>query len=190
MRTVFYGTPALAVPFLDLLARKTSVAAVVTQPDKPAGRSLAVVPGPVKAAALKLGLVVLVPETPALVAVQLRQFKPDLAVSVAYGKILPQEILSLPVLGSLNVHFSLLPRYRGAAPVQWCLARGETKTGVTVFWMEPKLDAGPIFIQRETAVFADEDAGGLFARLGELGRELFFHKVFYVFICAHIFKKA
>ncbi len=169
MRTVFYGTPELAVPFLELLSRKTSVVAVVTQPDKPAGRSLAIAPSPVKTAAIRLGLSVLSPEKPADALAPLGVLKPDLAVAVAYGKILPREVLSLPTLGSWNIHFSLLPLYRGAAPVQWSLAQGATQSGVTLFWMEPQLDAGPIFLQRETAVSEDEDAVGLFARLGRLG---------------------
>ncbi|MFA6004159.1 MAG: methionyl-tRNA formyltransferase [Elusimicrobiota bacterium] len=171
MRAIFYGTPACAVPFLELLARRTSVVAVVSQPDKPAGRSLQLAASPVKVRALALGLPVLQPERPAAVVEQLRRLNPDLAVAVAYGRLLPPDILALPVLGSLNVHFSLLPKYRGAAPVQWSLARGETETGVTIFWIERELDSGPVFRQERLAIDPDEDAEALMARLTRSGLE-------------------
>ncbi|MDD5628741.1 MAG: methionyl-tRNA formyltransferase, partial [Elusimicrobia bacterium] len=166
---LFYGTPALAVPFLDLLARKSAVVGVLTNPDKPVGRSLRVQPPPVKARALELGLSVLQPERPADAVAPLAALKPELAVAVAYGKFLPPELLAVPALGSLNVHFSLLPKYRGAAPVQWSLVRGESRTGVTVFWIEGGFDTGPVFLQRGLDIGPDEDAGGLFARLSPLG---------------------
>ncbi|MBI5241285.1 MAG: methionyl-tRNA formyltransferase [Elusimicrobia bacterium] len=171
MRTLFYGSPALAVPFLELLARRSEVAAVLTGPDAPAGRGLRVRPSPVKARALELGLSVLQPERPGAAAASLAALKPDLAVAVAYGRLLPPELLAVPALGSLNVHFSLLPKYRGAAPVQWSLVRGETRTGVTVFWIEAGLDTGPVFLQRGLEVGPDEDAGSLFARQTALGLE-------------------
>jgi len=169
VRTLFYGTPALAVPFLELLTRKSQVVGVLTGPDQPVGRSLRVQPTPVKARALELGLSVLQPERPAAAVAPLAARKPDLAVAVAYGKLLPLELLAVPALGSLNVHFSLLPRYRGAAPVQWSLVRGEPRTGVTVFWIEAGLDTGPIFLQRSLDIGSDEDAESLFARQGALG---------------------
>jgi methionyl-tRNA formyltransferase len=157
------------VPFLELLARKSQVAGVLTSPDQPVGRSLRVQPTPVKARALALGLSVLQPERPAAAVAPLAALKPDLAVAVAYGKLLPPELLAVPALGSLNVHFSLLPQYRGAAPVQWSLVRGESRTGVTVFWIEAGIDTGPIFLQRELDIGPDEDAPGLFSRQGALG---------------------
>lgn len=171
MKTLFYGSPALAVPFLDLLARKSEVLAVLTGPDQPAGRGLRVGPGPVKERALALGLRVLQPERPAAAAADLAALAPDLAVAVAYGRFLPPELLAVPALGSLNVHFSLLPKYRGAAPVQWSLVRGESRTGVTVFWIEGGFDTGPVFLQRGLDVGSDEDAGSLFARQSALGLE-------------------
>src|SRR5687767_9642543 len=140
MKTVFYGTPEVSVAFLEKLARRTEVVAVVSQPDRPAGRELKVEPTPVKRKALELGLKVLQPEKPSAIAESLRALAPDLAVAVAYGRILKPEVLSAPRLGTLNVHFPLLPKYRGAAPVQWSLARGETKTGVTVFWLDEGMD--------------------------------------------------
>ena len=169
MRALFYGTPSLAVPFLDILARKSTVAGVLTSPDKPVGRNLRVQPTPVKARALELGLSVLQPDRPAAAVAELSALKPDLAVAVAYGKLLPPNLLAVPTLGSINVHFSLLPKYRGAAPVQWSLARGESETGVTVFWIAEGLDTGPIFLQRGLEIGPDEDAEGLFSRLVALG---------------------
>lgn len=171
MRTLFYGSPALAVPFLELLARESEVLAVLAGPDQPVGRGLRVQPPPVKARALELGLRVLQPERPGAAAAELAALAPDLAVAVAYGRFLPPEVLAVPALGSLNVHFSLLPKYRGAAPVQWSLVRGESRTGVTVFWIEGGFDTGPVFLQRGLDVGPDEDAAGLFARQTALGLE-------------------
>lgn len=173
MRTVFFGTPATSVPFLRRLAARTSVLAVVSQPDRPAGRGLAVAPTPVKAAALELGLKVFEqPERPDEIAAELKALAPDLAVVVAYGRILKRGLLEIPRLGALNVHFSLLPRYRGAAPVQWSLVRGETRTGVTLFWLDEGMDTGPVQSSMETEIDPREDAASLLARLTELGVEL------------------
>lgn len=172
MRTVFYGTPETAVPFLRLLAAKTDVLAVVSQPDRPAGRGLALSPTPVKAEAQKLGLRVFQPSKPAEIAGELTALQPDLAVVVAYGRLLKADVLAIPRLGSLNAHFSLLPKYRGAAPVQWSLVRGETKTGVTLFWLDEGMDTGPIQAVVSADIAPDEDAPALLARLTALGVEL------------------
>ena len=169
LKTIFFGTPETAVPFLRTLAVRTEVLAVVSQPDKPAGRGLAVAPTPVKAAALALGLKVLQPSRPSEAAAELAALAPDLAVVVAYGRLLRRDVLEAPRLGTMNAHFSLLPKYRGAAPVQWSLARGERRTGVTLFWLDEGMDTGPIQSVLETEVGLDEDAGGLLARLIELG---------------------
>ena len=171
MKTLFYGTPAVAVPFLELLAKSGSVVAAVCQPDKPAGRNLRVEPVPVKEKALALGIPVLQPEKSSGIAAAIKDLAPDLAVAVAYGKILKSDALKVPRLGTLNVHFSLLPKYRGAAPVQWSLVRGEKKSGVTLFWLDEGMDTGPIFIQRETEIGPDEDAPALMKRLTALGVE-------------------
>src|SRR5271163_1696817 len=165
LKTIFFGTPETAVPFLRLLAERTEVLAVVSQPDKPAGRGLSVAPTPVKAAALALGLKVLQPAKPSEIAAELKALTPDLAVVVAYGRLLKRDVLDVPRLGTLNAHFSLLPKYRGAAPVQWSLVRGEKTTGVTLFWLDEGMDTGPVQAMRETAVDPDEDAGALLARL-------------------------
>lgn len=172
MKTLFYGTPEAAVPFLELLAQKTEVLAVVSQPDRPAGRSLQVAPTPVKKKAQELGLRVLQPSKPSEIAAELAALGADLAVAVAYGRILRKDALSAPKLGTLNVHFSLLPHYRGAAPVQWALAKGETRSGVTVFWLDEGMDTGPIFAMQDCVVGPDDDAPALMARLQELGVHL------------------
>ncbi|HEX4046193.1 MAG TPA: methionyl-tRNA formyltransferase [Elusimicrobiota bacterium] len=172
LKTIFFGTPETAVPFLRLLAKRTEVLAVVSQPDRPAGRGLAVAPTPVKAATLELGLKVLQPSKPSEIAAELKALGADLAVVVAYGRILKADALAATRLGFMNAHFSLLPRYRGAAPVQWALARGEKTTGVSLFWLDEGMDTGPVQAALETTVGADEDAGELLARLTALGVDL------------------
>lgn len=169
MRTIFFGTPETAVPFLRRLAARTEVVAVVSQPDKPAGRGLAVSPTPVKAAALELGLRVLQPGKPSEIAGELKALGADLGVVVAYGRILRPDVLSSTRLGLLNAHFSLLPRYRGAAPVQWSIVRGEKRTGVCLFWLDEGMDTGPVQAVLETDILEDEDAPALLARLTGLG---------------------
>lgn len=172
MKTIFFGTPETAVPFLRLLAAKTEVVAVVSQPDRPAGRGLETAPTPVKAAALALGLKVLQPEKPSEIAAELKALGADLGVVVAYGRILKTDALSSTRLGLLNAHFSVLPKYRGAAPVQWAIVRGEKKTGVSLFWLDEGMDTGPVQAVRETDIGDDEDAPALLARLTGLGVEL------------------
>jgi methionyl-tRNA formyltransferase len=158
LKTIFFGTPETAVPFLRLLAKETRVVAVVSQPDKPAGRGLEVAPTPVKKAALELGLKVLQPAKPSEIAAELKALGADFGVVVAYGRILKTDVLASTRLGLLNAHFSLLPKYRGAAPVQWALVNGETKTGVSLFWLDEGMDTGPVQDMTETAVGPDEDA--------------------------------
>lgn len=172
MKTIFFGTPETAVPFLRLLASKTEVVAVVSQPDKPAGRGLETAATPVKAAALELGLKVLQPAKPSEIAAELKALGADFGVVVAYGRIMKADVLSSTRLGLLNAHFSLLPKYRGAAPVQWSLVRGEKKTGVSLFWLDEGMDTGPVQAVLETDILTDEDAPALLARLTGLGVEL------------------
>jgi methionyl-tRNA formyltransferase len=172
LKTVFFGTPETAVPFLEMLASKTEVLAVVSQPDRPAGRGMTVSPTPVHAAAESRGLKVFQPAKPADIAEQLKSLKPDLAVVVAYGRLLKADVLAVPKLGTLNAHFSLLPKYRGAAPVQWSLVKGETKTGVTLFWLDEGMDTGPIQAAVAADIGPDEDAPALLARLTTLGVQL------------------
>ena len=176
LQIIFMGTPELSCASLESLARnkKFSVAATVTQPDKPKGRDLKLQPSPVKSLALKLNLPVLQParaRDEQFIA-ELRGLKPDLIVVAAYGHILPQTILDLPEFGCLNVHTSLLPKYRGAAPIQWAIAGGETETGVTVMKMDAGLDTGPIISQRRTPILPEDNSQTLHDRLAQLGSEL------------------
>lgn len=174
MRLVYYGTPALAVPPLRRLARDgRAPLLVVTRPDRPKGRGLAPGASPVKEAAIELGLPV---ATPARAGApeeidRIRALAPDLLVVAAYGQIFPPALLAAPRLGALNVHYSLLPRHRGAAPVQAALLAGDAETGVTTMWMTEGLDEGPVFLARATPIAPGEDAGTLGARLASLGAD-------------------
>lgn len=173
MRIVFFGTPDFAVASLQALVKgHFMVAGVVTQPDKPQGRSRSeLIPPPVKLAAQSAGIPVLQPIRPVgdVFTTSLRRLEPDLGVVVAYGHILRPEVLSVPPGGMINVHASLLPRYRGAAPVQHAILRGETETGITIMQMEAGLDSGPVLHRIVTAIEPDETAGALAGRLAGLG---------------------
>ena len=173
MRIVFFGTPEFAVPsFQALVQGRFTVAGVVSQPDKPQGRSRSeLVPSPIKVAALSAGVPVLQPVRPVgdVFTASLRRLEPDLGVVVAYGHILRPEVLSIPPRGMINVHASLLPRYRGAAPIQHAILRGETETGVSIMQMEAGLDSGPVLHRVATPIEPDETAGALLARLAGLG---------------------
>ncbi|MCM3871279.1 MAG: methionyl-tRNA formyltransferase [Pyrinomonadaceae bacterium] len=175
MRIVFMGTPEAAVPSLRrLLEDGHEIVAVWTQPDKPAGRGNKVTAPPVKVLAQLFGLKVCQPEKIRTAEAKslFASHNADLAVVVAYGRILPAEFLIAPKRGCINVHFSLLPLYRGAAPVNWALINGEEKTGVTTMFIEEELDSGPILLQRETQIGAMETAPEVMARLAETGAEL------------------
>lgn len=172
MRIAFFGTPAFAVPSLRaLLEEGFDVQAVVSQPDRPQGRSRSqLVPPPVKVAAQEEGIPVLQPERPVGdFATDLAALGADLGVVVAYGHILKPEILAIPRLGMINVHASLLPALRGAAPIQWAILNGNETTGVSIMQMEAGLDSGPVYHQIETEVAADETGAELTERLAELG---------------------
>lgn len=172
MRIAFFGTPEFAVPSLRaLLEEGFEVAGVVTQPDRPRGRSRSqLLPPPVKTVALEEGLPVLQPERPVGdFAAQLAALDADLGVVVAYGHILKPAVLATPRRGMINVHASLLPHLRGAAPIQWAILNGLETTGVSIMQMEAGLDSGPVYHTIETEVAADETGGELTARLAELG---------------------
>jgi methionyl-tRNA formyltransferase len=176
LRIIFLGTAELSCASLQALADdpQFQITAVVTQPDRPQGRELKPQPSPVKSLALRLGLPVLQPERvrdEPFIA-ELRSLQPDLVIVVAYGQILPPAILDLPRHGCLNVHASLLPKYRGAAPIQWAIASGDTETGVTLMKMDVGLDTGPIVSQRHTAILPADDSATLHGRLARLGAEL------------------
>lgn len=175
MRIVFMGTPESAVPSLQRLREDGhEIVAVWTQPDKPAGRGEKMHSSPVKEFALELGLKV---EQPKKIKAQeakdlFASYNADVAVVVAYGRILPLDYLTAPRRGCINVHFSLLPLYRGAAPANWAIVSGEKKTGVTTMFIEEELDSGPILLQRETTIGETETAPELMHRLSRIGADL------------------
>ena len=174
MRILFWGTPDFAVPSLSaLLGEGHDVLAVVTQPDRPAGRGRALRPSPVKVYALEESLPVLQPERARgdEFMQQLRELAPDISIVVAYGQILRRDVLDVPAHGSINVHASLLPELRGAAPINWAIKLGHDMTGVTIMRMIEQLDAGPILHQVSEPIGPDENAADLWGRLSEIGAE-------------------
>lgn len=174
MKILFWGTPDFAVPSLRALDDEGfDVVGVVTQPDRPAGRGRKLTPSPVKQVALEAGFPVLTPDRPRGEDFmdQVRALDPDISVVVAYGHILRPEVLELPPMGSINVHASLLPELRGAAPINWAIARGHESTGVTVMRMVEAMDAGAVIHRVEEPILPDETAGELTVRLSELGAQ-------------------
>jgi methionyl-tRNA formyltransferase len=173
-RVVFMGSPDFAVPALETLAAHYGLAGVVTQPDRPAGRGGTLKPPAVKAAALRLGIPVIQPEKlrhpEALI--QLRAWAPDVIVVAAFGQILRPEVLDLPKFGCINIHGSLLPRGRGAAPIQAAILAGDKETGITIMKMDPGVDTGPMLSQRAIAISPEDTAGTLFEKLAPIGAEL------------------
>lgn len=179
MNIVFMGTPDFAVPCLKTLADSThTVSAVFTQPDKPKGRGYKMIPTPVKKAAQEYNIPVYQPlslrkgEDAEAGMKVLKELSPDLIVVTAYGQILPEEILNLPKYGCINIHASLLPAYRGAAPINWCILNGETKTGVTSMQMDKGLDTGDMLLRRETEIGENETYQELYDRLAVMGGEV------------------
>jgi methionyl-tRNA formyltransferase len=172
VRVLFWGTPEFAAaPLRALIGEGSEVVGVVTQPDKPQGRSREIIPSPVKKIALEEEIPLFQPKNardPEL-AEQLKALEPDISVVVAYGHILPQKIIDLPAKGTLNIHASLLPLLRGAAPIQAAIQQGFTETGVTIMRVVKALDAGPIILQARSKIFEDETYGELQERLSELG---------------------
>ena len=174
MKVLFYGTPAFALPTLDALLRHHDVVAVVTQPDRPAHRGQRLTPPPVKERAIAASLPVLQPERvrdpgwpERLVALGA-----DIAVVVAFGQILPKAVLDAPRRGSINIHASILPRYRGAAPIAWAIMRGERETGISTFQMDPGMDTGDVLLTAPMPIGAEETADELAERLSRLGAEV------------------
>jgi methionyl-tRNA formyltransferase len=174
-RIVFMGTPEFAVPSLQaLIDHGEEVAAVVCQPDKPKGRGRALSPPPVKELALTADIPVLQPTKvrTAEFLEELRSCRPDITVVTAYGRILPGPLLNLPPLGTINVHGSLLPKYRGAAPIQWAILNGDTETGITIMQMDEGMDTGDILLQSSLAIEPDDTAGTLAVKMAQLGGRL------------------
>ncbi|QEY34034.1 methionyl-tRNA formyltransferase [Caproiciproducens galactitolivorans] len=174
MRIIFMGTPDFAVPCLQSIIEKHTVCAVFTQPDKPKGRGYALTPPPVKVLSQEKNIPVYQPKTLRTeeAAQLIRDLHPDAIVVVAYGKILPKEILAVPPYGCINVHASLLPKYRGAAPIQWAVINGEKETGVTTMYMAEGLDTGDMLLKEKIEIGSEETAGELHDRLSQLGAEL------------------
>jgi methionyl-tRNA formyltransferase len=176
LKIVFCGTPSFAVSTLKAVLRAGhEVALVVTQPDRPSGRGMTLVAPPVKETALAAGLPVIQPEKikkNAEFREQLESIAPDVILVVAYGRIIPKWMLDLPRFGNLNLHASLLPKYRGAAPVQWAIANGEPETGATTMRLDEGLDTGEILMQRKMALAPDQTSADVFPRLAEMGAAL------------------
>jgi methionyl-tRNA formyltransferase len=176
MKLVFCGTPMFAVPSLERLhASGFEIQLVVTQPDRPQGRGMALTAPPVKQSVLKLGLPVIQPEKIKKneeFQAQLKALQPDAIIVVGYGRIIPPWMLSLPRYGNINVHASLLPKYRGAAPVQWAIAQGESASGVTTMLLNEGLDTGDILLQKEMAIRQEDTAVTYAPRLAEMGADL------------------
>lgn len=174
-RIIFMGTPDFALPALELLNNSQyPIVAVITQPDRPAGRGQKEIAPPVKHLARKLGLPVFQPvkvKDPSFLET-LSQLHPDMVVVAAFGQLLPEAIIDAPKLGCLNIHPSLLPKYRGAAPLNWSIIRGETRTGVTIMLMDEGMDSGDILLQEETPLGDNETVGELHDRLADLGAKL------------------
>ncbi|MBE5783849.1 MAG: methionyl-tRNA formyltransferase [Clostridiales bacterium] len=179
MRIVFLGTPEFGVPSLKALKQAGyEVVGVFTQPDKPKGRGKKMQMSPVKECALEMGIPVYQPVKIRVDGVEnLRALKPDLCVTAAFGQILSQEILDIPRIGTVNVHSSLLPKYRGSAPINWALIQGETKTGVTTMMTDKGVDTGDILLKREADILPGENAEELTERLSQIGAELLIETV-------------
>src|SRR5271155_457871 len=173
---VFCGTPTFAVPTLEKLVEAGfRIPLAVTQPDRPKGRGLELVSSPVKQRALKLGLPIVQPERVKDnedFRARLTLLKPDAIIVVGYGRIIPRWMLDLPPLGNINLHASLLPKYRGAAPIQWAIARGEAVTGVTTMRIDAGLDTGDILLQQEVSIAPDDTAETLAPKLAAVGADL------------------
>jgi methionyl-tRNA formyltransferase len=175
LRIVFCGTPESAVPSLRAIAARAPewrVVAAMTQPDRPAGRGRKASPSPVRRAAEEAGIPVLTPEKPRHARAELEELAPDVIAVVAYGHIFRRWLLELPPLGCINVHFSLLPRHRGVAPVTWAILEGDAETGVTTMRMDRGVDTGAALLTERTAIRPDDTTGTLTARLAELGAPL------------------
>lgn len=171
MKILFMGTPDFAVPSLKMLLENHEVLAVVTQPDRPKGRGKKLIPPVIKVVAEERQIPVLQPEKvrdPAFIEA-LKGYQPELIVVVAFGQILPEEILNLPKYGCVNVHGSLLPNYRGAAPIQWAVINGDEKTGVTTMYMAKGLDSGDMLLKREMEIFPEDTYGSLHDRMAPMG---------------------
>lgn len=174
IRAIFIGTPDFGIPSLEALMSDDffEVAAVITQPDRPVGRNRVNTPPPIKTAGLKFKLPILQPEKIKDIAGEIKKLSPDLIVVIAYAQIIPEEILAIPKYGCINVHASLLPKYRGASVIQAAILSGDKETGVTIMKMDKNLDTGPIIFQKNITIERGETASSLFEKLSRLGAEI------------------
>ena len=173
LNIIFMGTPDFAKESLEAIHNAGhNIMAVVTNPDRPKGRGMKLIASPVKEFAIEKNIQVLQPEKIKEIKDTLVQLKPDLFCVVAYGKILPKDILEIPKLGSINVHGSLLPKYRGAAPIQWAVINGDKQTGITTMYMDEGMDTGDIILKQELEISENETTGELWNRLSKIGGEL------------------
>ena len=172
MNVIFVGTAPLGIPTLRALAQKHRILAVFTQPDRPAGRGLALRPPPIKQVALELGLPIYQPEKINREAEFIKTLTPDVIVVVAFGQFLSKRLLEIPKHGCINLHASLLPKYRGAAPIHWAIINGERETGLTTFLLNEEMDAGDILLQERVPISDEDTAGTLHDKLAELGPDL------------------
>lgn len=172
MNVIFVGTAPLGVPTLRALAHKHKILAVFTQPDRPAGRGLALTSPPIKRAALELDLPVYQPEKINHEVESIKTLNPDVIVVIAFGQFLSKKLLAIPKYGCINLHASLLPKYRGAAPIHWAIINGETETGLTTFLLNEEMDAGDILLQEKVSISDADTAGTLHDKLAELGPDL------------------
>ncbi|MBO4555416.1 MAG: methionyl-tRNA formyltransferase [Elusimicrobiales bacterium] len=174
MRAVFLGTPDVAVPFLDTVVNSPycETIAALSQPDRPSGRGMKLQPSPVSRKAAEYGIPVYKPAKKKEIHAIIQELKPDIAITCAYGRIILEETLAIAKQGFLNVHFSLLPKYRGAAPVQRALMAGEKESGVTIFWLDKGMDTGDILMSKPLPVEISDDAETLFAKMTALGTQM------------------
>ncbi len=172
LKVIFMGTPEFAVPVLETLIKNTEVVLVVTQPDKPVGRKQILTPSPIKKIAMENKIPIFQPTKIRSDFETVLNTPCDILITCAYGQIIPKEILEYPRLGCINVHASLLPKYRGGAPIHWCLINGEEKTGVTIMYMAEKMDAGDIIAQEEYKILPTDNVGTLHEKLSYIGADL------------------
>ncbi len=172
IKIIFMGTPAFSVPALEMLIKECNVIAVVTQPDKIVGRKRELQASPVKVTALYNNIKLFQPIKIREEIEEICKLKPDLIITCAYGQILPKDILNIPQLGAINIHASILPKYRGAAPIAWSLINGETKTGITLMYMDEGLDTGDIIVQEKIDILANDNQETLYQKLSILGSNL------------------
>lgn len=174
LKVIFMGTPNFAVPILDMLIKETNVVLVVTQPDKEVGRKKTVLMPPVKEEARKYGIEVFQPKKIKEEMNKILSTECDIIITCAYGQILPKEILNYPRLKCVNVHASLLPKYRGGAPIHWCLINGEEKSGVTIMYMDEHMDTGNMISKEECVINNTDNVGTLYEKLSLIGRDLLY----------------